>query len=75
MNHEFYFKRNLMKYVYECLRNIDFALIDNDVLCIPKPEVRGMNRKKEHMYTMFVQILLVLSNRQLIQSFISIKHF
>lgn len=67
MNHEFYFKRNFMKYVCECLRNIAFALIDNDVLCIPKPEVRGMNRKKEHMYTMFVQILLVLSNRQLIQ--------
>lgn len=66
MNHEFYFKRNLMKYVYECLRNIALALINNDVLyiCIPKPEVRGKTRKKEHMYTMFVQILLVLSNGQ-----------
>lgn len=55
-----------MKYIYECLRNIAFALIDNDVLYIfiPKPEVRGKTRKKEQMYTMFVQILLVLSNRQ-----------
>lgn len=44
-----------MKYVYECLRNIAFALIDNDVLCIPKPKVRGKTRKKEHNYVYYVR--------------------